>query len=703
MTASTIENGERRAGLLTAVLIVSLALHVAALGLAWRLGWFRYDKTIDTDKQQANAEQVDKRHEALEEKKRAERAELPIPKDYQERLREEEELKRRKALVKRVEDIRRDRDVLREVRDRRLEELARKPAAPLRRRLAEELVERAVDARTKAYEAENAKRDEAHAKQSRKVEELVKSAEQAKRDADAAAEAQKRAAELSKQMAEAAAKDAALREALRKAVAKAGSDQNKPADPVAEPAANPELEARAESMAADAKKAQSESDKAAAAARAAAGEVAKQAAELAEGFEPLKAGSDDPAVKAAAAGAAAARAGDLAQQLAGGNGGDPRKSGALHQDSVGPQQLAGLAQKPAGQLYDTAKALERDADATYADARAAELAAVQGTTFAEAKAKLAVDPPARPDLAAAVASPALGTIAALNRFRQAMNAVVNEVDAMGVRTAGLVSQAAGSEPGSAGGDTALADAVSQAGGGGGIDLSGLMRRRAGRNRNVGGGEGQAEGEKLNNVQDDGRDMFSPNPEPLPELRVPQEEVIAKALPGRRFTDALADGRQGWLFIDTWYVIGPWDNGGKYDFTLTFPPEQTVDFDATYSGKRDRAGKPRALKWQFQQTDIIRMSPPEVTGGSTYYAYTEVWCERDMDLLVACATDDAGELWVNGALVWSDTGWSEWRLDEGYRKLFFHKGFNTLLLRIDNGPGYCRWSLLLCPPGALKKE
>ena len=708
---------------MTAVLVVSLAAHVALLGLAWHYGWLRYAKHVDVAAEQAKAEQVDRRQQEREKRERAERAELPIPPAYQQKLRDEEELKRRQTLVKRVQDIRRDRDELREVRDRRLEELNRQPKAPLRQKLAEELVKRAEEARGKAYEAENAKRDEARAQQSRKAEALVKSAEQAKRDADAAAEAAKRAAELSKQMADAAAKDAALREALRHAEAKrADAGQNKPADLAesgegkpSEPAkpaangktANPEAEARAEAMAADASKAKADAEKSAAAAQAAAAEVAKQAAELVKGYAPEKvdaAGSADAAERAAAAKTAAQTAADLAARLATPGGLNPKNSPALHRDGVGAEQLANLDQKPAAELYDTAKALERDADGTYADARAAELAAVQGTGFDEAKAKLAGDSPSRPDLAAGVAAPSLETIAGLNAFREALNAVVNEVDAIGVRTGGLVAQAGGAGPSNVGAETALARAVASAGGGGGVDLSGLMRRRAGASDGNSRVRGQAEGEALNNTQDDGGAMFNANPEPLPELRVPPEQVIAKALPGRRFTKELADGgRKGWLFIDTWYVIGPWDNGGKYDFTQTFPPERVVDFDATYPGKIDRKGVARKLKWQFQQTDIIRMSPPEVTGGSTYYAYTEVWCEQDQDLLIACATDDAGELWVNGMLVWQDTGWSEWRLDEGYRKVFFHKGFNTLLLRMDNGPGYCRWSLLLCPPEALKKD
>ena len=83
--------------------------------------------------------------------------------------------------------------------------------------------------------------------------------------------------------------------------------------------------------------------------------------------------------------------------------------------------------------------------------------------------------------------------------------------------------------------------------------------------------------------------------------------------------------------------------------------------------------------------------------STYYGYTEVFFEEEMEMLVAVASDDAARIWLNDQLIWQDDGLGPWRLDEGFRKVVFRKGFNTVLLRIENGPITCTYSVLLCPP------
>ena len=60
------------------------------------------------------------------------------------------------------------------------------------------------------------------------------------------------------------------------------------------------------------------------------------------------------------------------------------------------------------------------------------------------------------------------------------------------------------------------------------------------------------------------------------------------------------------------------------------------------------------------------------------------------------------VWLNDEVVWQDTGQSSWQLGEGYRRVRFRKGFNTILVRIENGPAHCIWSVVLCPPEVLGK-
>jgi hypothetical protein len=158
-------------------------------------------------------------------------------------------------------------------------------------------------------------------------------------------------------------------------------------------------------------------------------------------------------------------------------------------------------------------------------------------------------------------------------------------------------------------------------------------------------------------------------------------------------------RAGFLFLDTWYMIGPWDNWARADFQRTHPPEQGVDLDAVYT---DGKFKGQKLRWHFVQSDRIAIQPPKIHHSATYYAFTEVYTDRTREMLVAVASDDMAKLWLNGDIIWTDHGQSGWNLDEGFRRVIFREGFNTVLVRIENGPTYCAFSVLLCPPEAVEQ-
>lgn len=226
------------------------------------------------------------------------------------------------------------------------------------------------------------------------------------------------------------------------------------------------------------------------------------------------------------------------------------------------------------------------------------------------------------------------------------------------------------------------------------DLTPFMVHRGPGEQAFGGGAGGGR-DATHRVQRSGSgSALATAPEGLLEAPLLEEDrVIREALPGRIFSPN--SPRTGWLYIDTWYLIGPWDNQARLDFAQTFPPETLVDLDAEYTGKNGQR-----LFWQFHQSDNIRVKPEAEQEHSTYYGYTEVYFEEETAMLLAVASDDAAKVWLNGFQVWEDDGLSPWRLDEGFRNVVFRKGFNTLLLRIDNGPITCTFSLLLCPPDIL---
>ena len=179
--------------------------------------------------------------------------------------------------------------------------------------------------------------------------------------------------------------------------------------------------------------------------------------------------------------------------------------------------------------------------------------------------------------------------------------------------------------------------------------------------------------------------------------------------GRRIAAQGASAR--WLAVDSWYVLGPFDNTDRRNIERKFPPETVIDLNATYPGKH---GVP--IRWEFQQSGSSDVRPefraytaatwnPARTPHDNnmnsvqyviYYAYTELWFEQDCDLWAAFGSDDFGKVWVNGGpYVWaSDEKLKAWQLNESVRKLHFKKGINKVLFRVENGNNITEFSMVL---------
>ena len=195
-------------------------------------------------------------------------------------------------------------------------------------------------------------------------------------------------------------------------------------------------------------------------------------------------------------------------------------------------------------------------------------------------------------------------------------------------------------------------------------------------------------------------------------RLNESMVKAQALPGRRFSKDAE--RKGWLYVNTWYMIGPWENYGRDDFAIIHQPEISVDFDAVYTdgqvgvGIEETESDPikmigkevkldGTLRWKFMQSESMHTTVPGTTGHSTYYAYTELYFDEATTMLVAIGTDDSGRIWINGKDVWQDKGTSWYHIDEHIEPFTFQQGWNRVLLRLENGGGGAAgFSFLIIP-------
>lgn len=160
----------------------------------------------------------------------------------------------------------------------------------------------------------------------------------------------------------------------------------------------------------------------------------------------------------------------------------------------------------------------------------------------------------------------------------------------------------------------------------------------------------------------------------------------------------------WMYVTSWYVIGPFPNPNRINLRRKFPPESVVDLNATYAGKDGKV-----LKWQFVQAknrnqithwgateyNSAEVIPDKSEEYAIYYAYAEVFFDKECDRWVAIGSDDRSDVWINDFHVWgSSNKLKAWKMNEDYRRVHFNKGRNKILLRCENGHWNLGWSFLI---------
>ncbi len=383
---------------------------------------------------------------------------------------------------------------------------------------------------------------------------------------------------------------------------------------------------------------------------------------------------------------------------------------------------AAAAQKPRdlAEVYQAAVKTEAELAEMYRRLRATELAMQRKIPLARALELTDVARTTRPDLASALRGPAANG-ADLTSQRQAVLDARSEIGAMRSLADSMLAQARGLGTG-AGQRRALEQLAAEDDNQRAKDLTGAMRRGAGSgasssagsksgagNGSPGTGSGAAgsgqpglgnggvSGEGFGGVSGSSRSGSPPLPKDL--VAVPGRVIGAGAVPGR------------WMFVDSWYVLGPFDNAGRMNIEKQFPPETVVDLNAKYVGKR---GQP--VRWEFHQSPQPRVRVPfdnfyPAAGGSSdaaaalkfrdleyiiYYACTELRAVEECDVWLGVGSDDFSKVWVNDQLIWaSGKQHKDWRVDEGFRKVHLQKGVNRVLCRVENGHGGTDFSLVIC--------
>ncbi|CAH0166708.1 hypothetical protein SRABI118_00897 [Massilia sp. Bi118] len=161
-----------------------------------------------------------------------------------------------------------------------------------------------------------------------------------------------------------------------------------------------------------------------------------------------------------------------------------------------------------------------------------------------------------------------------------------------------------------------------------------------------------------------------------------------------------------VYVNRWYLIGPFERKHGEAWLLPDPPEQAVVLDAAYRGKDGRL-----LKWEYVDSSNYPLVPPQPAEEAVYYGYTELMVDKEQDLTIWVGANDDAQLWLNDRLVWRGRNvakgpfYSEvkatdnphgrdYNFSEGKRVVHLRQGRNKLFFKLSNGLGSLFFSLVL---------
>jgi hypothetical protein len=180
---------------------------------------------------------------------------------------------------------------------------------------------------------------------------------------------------------------------------------------------------------------------------------------------------------------------------------------------------------------------------------------------------------------------------------------------------------------------------------------------------------------------------------------------ARKAAGRSFGPGGTFARR--VYLDSWYVIGPFAGRGEGALERAYPPEDEVDLDGAYPGKDGRL-----LTWKYASRGFYPFLPPDPAQDAVYYACTELRFDDDRDVWLAIGAANDTKLWLDGRLVWvSDSGDKPWyhppyylgaeltasyALVEGQRRVHLGRGRHRLLLKLVANDTHAFFSVVLAP-------
>ncbi|MBI1904554.1 MAG: hypothetical protein HYS13_25955 [Planctomycetia bacterium] len=147
------------------------------------------------------------------------------------------------------------------------------------------------------------------------------------------------------------------------------------------------------------------------------------------------------------------------------------------------------------------------------------------------------------------------------------------------------------------------------------------------------------------------------------------------------------------FIQHWKVIGPFDNHEERGYPIAYPPEKSIDFDASYDDKTEK------VKWMdfatadnYGNVDLNKALGK--TLGAVGYAAVEFESDRDRDVELRLGTRCAWKMFVNGQLAGAYDSYNpSTLLDQHIVKAKLKKGNNVILVKCCQNEQTVPWAQL----------
>lgn len=151
------------------------------------------------------------------------------------------------------------------------------------------------------------------------------------------------------------------------------------------------------------------------------------------------------------------------------------------------------------------------------------------------------------------------------------------------------------------------------------------------------------------------------------------------------------------YVQQWRLIGPFANTDGKGLETVYPPEEKVDFGASYPGLEGEA-RWQETKWKLPPAGgdpavFINLEPRfRPKDQAVAYAVTYIIADEEKEATLAIGTDDGCKVWLNDELILNHPEPRPPSPGQDHVPVTLHKGRNTVMMKVANEGG--QWGLYL---------